>query len=88
MLKLVYVTDLCVCADPENGNGSFVNPIANGAVDGSSASPMKMDASLVRVTSMDSGSGNGSNGVVINELSGATSSINMWHVSSLSVLHD
>ena len=81
--------NLCIL-DPENGNSAFVNPIAGSAASGinvvdgtnsSSASPMKMDASLVRVTSMDSGSGNGSNGVVINELSGANSSINMWHVS-------
>jgi hypothetical protein len=70
-------------ADPENG--AFGNPIVESSVGAAQVvgSPMrpKVDAALVRVTSLDSGgSGNGSNGVVIGELSGAHSSINMWHV--------
>jgi hypothetical protein len=68
--------------DPEGGGG-FGNPLQDGA--GASVlgnpGPAKMDSSLVRVTSMDSGSGNSSQGVVINELSVANSSINMWNVS-------
>jgi hypothetical protein len=67
--------------DPEAG--AFGNPLQDGAGASvlGSPGPAKMDSSLVRVTSMDSGSGNSSQGVVINELSVANSSINMWNVS-------
>jgi hypothetical protein len=76
-------------ADPENG--TFGNPIVESSVGAAQVvgSPMrpKVDAALVRVTSLDSGgSGNGSNGVVIGELSGAHSSINMWHVRPASII--
>jgi hypothetical protein len=70
--------------DPEDGS-TFGNPLiqdGNGSASVlGSPGPVKMDAALVRVTSMDSGSGNSSQGVVINELSVANSSINMWNVS-------
>jgi hypothetical protein len=80
---LLYRLYFDITADPEAG--SFGNPIVESSVGAAQVvgSPMrpKVDAALVRVTSLDSGgSGNGSNGVVIGELSGAHSSINMWHV--------
>jgi hypothetical protein len=63
------------------GNPLIAGSAGAALLGAASPTPVKMDASLVRVTSLDSGgSGNGSNGVVIGELSVANSSINMWHV--------
>ena len=72
--------------DAENGAANPLQQQTAGALGMGSPTAQKIDSALVRVTSLDSGSGNGNSGMAIGELSvAATNSINMWQVRGLVV---